>query len=323
MKLLFSLLADVQAIISGHDGVTVYAGGDDVLALLPVPKALACAEKLADCYKSAFQNNANGSSSDSDSDCVPSTLSAAIVFAHIRLPLRSVLSEATRLLDDEAKDGNDRDSLAVGVYKPGGLTSQWVTKWNKTQTVTNSAASKRKPSVSVEPSKLEVPVSQDSVSQVPVSQNSESQDSVSQNSSVKSLEKLVIKLTESNSDPGFSSSLIYRIREALSLMSGQDHWEPGKQIVMPIDIDIEKFLHAEILRSIAISGLSKNTSSSQLEQSIGGQLNQSDKERVQTAEWTELVTSVISSKQTSDVVSFDALLLAHFLADPDKEGTEL
>ena len=112
----------VQEIVKKHDGVTIYAGGDDVLALLSVPKALECAAALSECYQSAF----------ADSDAINNaTLSAAVVFAHVRLPRGAVITEAHRLLDEVAKDGNGRDSLAVGVLKPGGLHCQWVTTWTR------------------------------------------------------------------------------------------------------------------------------------------------------------------------------------------------
>lgn len=109
----------VQEIVQQHDGVTVYAGGDDVLAMLAVPRALACAAALSECYRSSFGRHPGA------------TLSAAVVFAHIRLPLAEVLSEAHRLLDDIAKDANRRDSLVAAVLKPGGLNCQWVTTWQR------------------------------------------------------------------------------------------------------------------------------------------------------------------------------------------------
>ena len=114
---LASFTAKLPGIMKRHDGVTVYAGGDDVLAMLPVPEALSCAGDLAKAYRGSFQNGA--------------TISAAVVFAHVRLPLRSALDEAHRLLDTVAKDGNGRDSLAAGVLKPGGRHCQWVTSWTR------------------------------------------------------------------------------------------------------------------------------------------------------------------------------------------------
>ena len=112
----------VPEVVKKHYGVTVYAGGDDVLAMLPAPSALDCAQALSDAYRSAFSvTDAKGEA----------TLSAAAVFAHIRLPLNHVLGEAHRLLDTVAKDGNGRDSLVAAVLKPGGPYCQWVTTWDR------------------------------------------------------------------------------------------------------------------------------------------------------------------------------------------------
>lgn len=119
---LSAFTASVPEIVRDHSGVTVYAGGDDVLAMLPVSSALSCASKLADRYSAAFQKvGANEQA----------TLSAGVVFAHIRLPLGAVIREAHRLLDDVAKDANGRNSLAVSVLKRGGLHCEWVTTWTR------------------------------------------------------------------------------------------------------------------------------------------------------------------------------------------------
>lgn len=110
----------VPGIVTRHDGATVYAGGDDVLALLPVTGALRCADALRGAYEQAFGAvSGNGGA----------TLSAAVAFAHMRMPLGGVLREAHRLLDEEAKRANGRNSLAAAVLKPGGPYCQWVTTW--------------------------------------------------------------------------------------------------------------------------------------------------------------------------------------------------
>ena len=117
-----SFTRDVSGIVQEHEGVTVYAGGDDVLAMLPVPRAVSCAAALAGRYAKEFDDVATDTKA---------TLSSAVVFAHVRLPLNAVITEAHRLLDDVAKEGNGRDSLAVGVLKRGGLHCQWVTTWTR------------------------------------------------------------------------------------------------------------------------------------------------------------------------------------------------
>lgn len=113
----------VQSIVEKNDGVTVYAGGDDVMAMLPLPTAIPCADKLSRRYQEAFGDIGGAKNR--------ATLSAAVVFAHIRYPLSSVIGRAHRLLDDVAKDENGRDSLAVGVLKPGGTYCQWATTWTR------------------------------------------------------------------------------------------------------------------------------------------------------------------------------------------------
>ena len=119
---LASFTGSVPRIVEQHRGVTVYAGGDDVLAMLPVPDAQSCASDAADAYRAAFAGTAAKNRA---------TISVAVVFAHVRLPLRSVLDEAHRLLDAVAKDGNGRNSLAAAVLKPGGRHCQWVTSWTR------------------------------------------------------------------------------------------------------------------------------------------------------------------------------------------------
>ena len=116
----------VPKVVEQHHGVPVYAGGDDVLAMLPMPRALACAQALSDAYRSAFADAAANTDAKDGA-----TLSAAAVFAQIRLPLNHVLGEAHRLLDDVAKDGNGRESLVAAVLKPGGPYCQWATTWTR------------------------------------------------------------------------------------------------------------------------------------------------------------------------------------------------
>lgn len=111
----------VAAIVGNYDGVALYAGGDDVLALLPCDKALECARSLRNAYGNVFAGQGL--------DKTAFTASAAIVYAHYQLPLRSVLGEAHRQLDTVAKDKNGRDSLALAWCKPSGMAAQWVATW--------------------------------------------------------------------------------------------------------------------------------------------------------------------------------------------------
>lgn len=115
----------VPRTVCEHDGVTIYCGGDDVLAMMPVPNALRCATALSDLYRQSFIDVC-------DSEIAgKATISAAIVYCPFRTPLREVLISAHRLLDDVAKDQTGRDSLAIAVMKSSGLAAQWSTPWKE------------------------------------------------------------------------------------------------------------------------------------------------------------------------------------------------
>ncbi|MDG4602001.1 MAG: type III-B CRISPR-associated protein Cas10/Cmr2 [Defluviicoccus sp.] len=107
-----------------HNGVLVYAGGDDVLALFPIEDALEAALALRNAYLEAFQPYlARLQPKD------PVTISAGLVFADHHEPFRHVVEESRRLLEDIAKDKNGRDSIACSVLKPSGKAVEWVATW--------------------------------------------------------------------------------------------------------------------------------------------------------------------------------------------------
>ena len=113
----------VERIVNEYSGFLIYAGGDDVLALLPLEFALNCAYALRQSYEAAFKLHGEGK--------ITSTLSGAIEYAHINMPLGKVLGDAHQLLDHVAKDYSGRDSIAVRVWKPGGRHLQWAMPWEK------------------------------------------------------------------------------------------------------------------------------------------------------------------------------------------------
>jgi len=111
----------VREIVSKHNGVTIYAGGDDVLALLPLDEALKAAVALRAAYGESFRDTELGSKQ--------ATISGAIVYAHYNTPLTAVIREAHRLLDNVAKAKTGRDSLAVTVWKGAGRILTWAAPW--------------------------------------------------------------------------------------------------------------------------------------------------------------------------------------------------
>lgn len=110
-----------QVMDQTHRGLTIYAGGDDILAIVRADKAIEVASELAHEYQEAFLK-------------VPgcegqATISGAIVYAHFKLPLTNVLSDAHTLLDRIAKDQTGRDSLAVEIQLPSGVACRWSAPW--------------------------------------------------------------------------------------------------------------------------------------------------------------------------------------------------
>jgi CRISPR-associated protein Cmr2 len=105
------------------DGLAIYAGGDDVVALTTVEDAIPAARHLAQTYRKAFDDkgiNIGGKTPD---------ISAAIVFADHHEPFRDVVALGHRLLKEEAKEANKKASLVVAVQKPSGPAATWVGKW--------------------------------------------------------------------------------------------------------------------------------------------------------------------------------------------------
>ncbi|SUS04819.1 CRISPR-associated protein, Cmr2 family [Candidatus Defluviicoccus seviourii] len=107
----------VQDLVRKNNGVLIYAGGDDVLALFPIEDALKAALELRRAYVNAWPGDD------------PQTISAGLVFADHHEPFRHVVEESRRLLEDVAKDKNGRDSIACSVLKPSRKAVEWVATW--------------------------------------------------------------------------------------------------------------------------------------------------------------------------------------------------
>lgn len=101
-----------------HLGSLVYAGGDDVLAFLPVATAVFCAKALADAFHAALK------------DIVPvgtPTLSVGIGIGHVLDPMASLL-QLGRDAERAAKDSG-RNALAVIADKRSGGQRRFAQSW--------------------------------------------------------------------------------------------------------------------------------------------------------------------------------------------------
>lgn len=123
----------VNGLVSGHNGKTIYAGGDDVLALFPLEDAVEAAVALQLAYQDAFQTCSGirpiSEAFDQRSLGERGTISAAIIYAHHHVPFQPVIQQAHRLLDEVAKEQVGRNALAIQVWKPSGNTLIWAAPW--------------------------------------------------------------------------------------------------------------------------------------------------------------------------------------------------
>ena len=126
-KALDAFTKQVPDLVSQNNGYLIYAGGDDVLALVTLDDALKCALAIREVYVSAFKEQTDQVKIE-DKEFIP-TISAAISYVHIRTPLSNVLHDSHELLDDVAKSYAGRDAIAVRVLKPGGVALTWAKKW--------------------------------------------------------------------------------------------------------------------------------------------------------------------------------------------------
>lgn len=111
----------VAGIVQEYDGVCVYSGGDDALALLPIHTAVACATELATAFYKALETF-------TDEDRKTPTLSVGLAVVHHLHPLGDAL-EIARKAEQRAKKG-DKNALAITVQKRGGPPCEVGGRWN-------------------------------------------------------------------------------------------------------------------------------------------------------------------------------------------------
>ena len=119
-----------------HDGIAVYAGGDDVLAFVPVSRAVACADALRTAFAIAvgdalasahgIDRAAGHASRDDDAPPARPSLSVGIGIGHI-LSTMGHLRDLGARAEQAAKQR--RNSLAVVVDRRSGGEDRWSASW--------------------------------------------------------------------------------------------------------------------------------------------------------------------------------------------------
>ncbi len=124
---LSAFAAQASHIITEHEGSLVYAGGDDVLALLPLHTLLQCAQELHNRF-GAVINPANPAIRFTDASGHEPTLSVGIAIVHHLEPLSDALALA-RAAERAAKAVKDKDALAIVLSKRSGADVTVRGRW--------------------------------------------------------------------------------------------------------------------------------------------------------------------------------------------------
>jgi CRISPR-associated protein Cmr2 len=112
---------EARKTVNAHNGILIYAGGDDVLAFLPVDKCLACARQLRNSFVEMLKDYKNASGESP-------TLSAGIAIGHFMENLEDLL-EYGRAAEKAAKKVGGKDALAVHLHKRGGSPIRVRARW--------------------------------------------------------------------------------------------------------------------------------------------------------------------------------------------------
>lgn len=100
---------------TGERSTLVYAGGDDVLAVVPAKCALDCAEALRQSFTAVMGGEISAS--------------MGIAVGHCKAPFQDLV-KAAQAAEHRAKEGYGRDAVAITVMKRSGETLEWGFKWH-------------------------------------------------------------------------------------------------------------------------------------------------------------------------------------------------
>lgn len=138
----------VASIVKKYEGKLIYAGGDDVCAVLPVENVLNAAEEISNYYKSTFKlitsKNGNINITDIPERFKPSpgklslnlgkgegiSISAGALICHHKADLTHMIRDAHNLLDKKAKDEGGRNAIAIQLKKRSGGDRFFICKWD-------------------------------------------------------------------------------------------------------------------------------------------------------------------------------------------------
>lgn len=134
-----------EPIVQAYHGQLIYAGGDDVLAMLPSDRAIECANTLRAIFRGKkpeehtrdlrlhVEQDGFVSAGAGYPLMVPgpeADVSVGIAIGHNKAPLQMLVREAQNA-EKLAKTRYERGALAVSVYKHSGEIIHWGCKWDE------------------------------------------------------------------------------------------------------------------------------------------------------------------------------------------------
>lgn len=140
----FSLEIVEPVVEEVHGGVVVYAGGDDVLAMLPLQEVLPCLRDLRRLYAGLplhAESAAGRAGFESSRGHVrrggrlwrvmgeTATCSFGVAIAHQKWPLRRALEAAREMEREVAKRGLGRNAVSIGLLKRSGAHEHFGARW--------------------------------------------------------------------------------------------------------------------------------------------------------------------------------------------------
>jgi hypothetical protein len=134
-----------KPIVEAFQGRLIYAGGDDVLAMLPANRALKCAAALRDAFQGRSVEVASltqkapgflqGQKRDDRGEPIPFVVpgeeaecSVGIAIAHFKSPLQDVV-RAAQAAEKRAKNQLGRRAVAISIFKRSGEITEWGCQW--------------------------------------------------------------------------------------------------------------------------------------------------------------------------------------------------
>lgn len=132
-----------RPVVETFGGELIYAGGDDVLAMLPADQAIGCARALRALFRGEAPANMTSMPLYVDAPgfvtaaagyplIVPGPLadvSVGLAIGHVKAPLQMLVKEA-QAAEHRAKHDYGRGAIAISLYKRSGEILQWGCKWS-------------------------------------------------------------------------------------------------------------------------------------------------------------------------------------------------